>query len=73
MDELEESSDIDTEKAKAEFMSFWKKLTLEHLIIILLLMLMLLMYVIQTKEIDNCIAFYQNLLKNTTRLNFPII
>lgn len=66
--DLKTDEEIDFDDVVNIFKNILVKLSVKDFVIILLIFMMFLIYVIHTRDIESCNIYYQNLLKNTTRL-----
>ena len=63
---MEDNDIIDAAKIKDQAINIWKRLDHKDLLIIALILLMLLMYMYHVRQIDYCVEYFNELLKNKT-------
>jgi len=59
-----ESEEFDPEQLKKALKDFYTRIDVKDAVIILLVALMLLMYMLHTREMERCVSFYENVVKN---------
>jgi hypothetical protein len=66
--DLKKDDELDLDEVIRTIKYVLVKLTAKDFVIILLMLMMFLLYVVNNNDIAACNAYYQNILRNTTRL-----
>ena len=65
-EQINDDDFINTAELKDQVMNIWKRIDHKDLVIITLILLMLLMYMYHIRQIDHCVDYFNELLRNKT-------
>lgn len=66
--DLKQDDEVDFKEIAAKIKYIIIKLTVKDFVIIMLILMMFIIYIIHNREIEACNIFFNDILKNTTKL-----